>query len=345
MDSVTFRFIPDTNQRISQLLAGNCHIVTHDGLDADLIPFFLEAEAEQLLKTIINPDRYGWEIVFGINSWNDYGDGVGRPDWFEDVRVRQAIAMCIDRQQIVDMLYQGHSLVSNNYVPPIHPLSASDIIQWPYDLTTANDLLNETGYLDSNQDSIREDPDTGVQFRVSLVTGLGQREYQIAQLIGKHLQDCGIDLLTERTSDIENLSNFDDNKIVGRRFDLALWPTVSSHIPACDRFASWQISGPSDEINQYTSEPFKGWDGINHSGWTNLAFDAICASALGAQPGTPEELTNHQQAQRIFSQELPTLPLALEPKITITHPDTLHINNDPSQDSEIWNLFEIEVIQ
>ena len=41
-------------------------------------------------------------IDFGVNSYGDYGDGVGRPDWFEDVRVRQAMTMCTDRQSMVD---------------------------------------------------------------------------------------------------------------------------------------------------------------------------------------------------------------------------------------------------
>jgi len=343
LDGVTFRFIPDTNQRISQLLAGNCHLVTHDGLDADLIPFFLAAEAEQLMQTSIRPDRYGWEIIFGINSWNDYGDGIGRPDWFEDVRVRQAIAMCIDRQQMVDTLYYGRSMVSHNYVPPTHPQSARDVSQWPFDLVAANGLLDEAGYLDSNADGIREDPITGTDFRVSLFTGLDRREHIIAQMLEKSLQDCGIALLIERLSDTETLFSLEENKKHGRRFDLALSSSEVTNIPDCGRFASWQVSGSPDEINLFTDEPFTGWDGRNNSGWSNPTFDAICAAALVAPTGTPEQKSNQQQAQRIFSEELPVLPLMLEPKITITRPDVLHIINNPSQDSELWNIFAVEI--
>ncbi len=345
LDSVMFRFIPDTNQRISQLLAGACHMITHDGLDADLIPFFLEAEAEQLVQTIIIPDRFGWEIVFGINSWGEYGDGSGRPDWFEDAGVRQAVAMCIDRQEIVDSLYYGYSTVAHNYIPPIHPLSARDATQWPYDVNAANSLLDEFGYLDNNEDGTREDPITGTEFSISLITGLGRKEFQIAQMLEDFLSTCGIELLVERTSEISQDSTLGENKLYGRRFDLALLPSEATHIPTCDRFVSWQISGPSDEINPYTGDPFAGWIGINLAGYSNPTFDAICGSAMSAPPGTPEYKTNHQQAQRIYADDLPSLPLVYEPKITITRPDVLHISNDPSQESELWNLFAIELSQ
>ena len=37
LDSITFKFIADTNQRLSLLLAGECQVLTHDGLDKSLL--------------------------------------------------------------------------------------------------------------------------------------------------------------------------------------------------------------------------------------------------------------------------------------------------------------------
>jgi peptide/nickel transport system substrate-binding protein len=198
LDSVTFKFIPDTNQRLSQLLAGECQIVTHDALETYLIPFVVEAQEAQLLKASIRPGPVALEVSFGINSWTDYGDGSGRPDWFEDVRARQGIAMCINRQQIVDTIMVAYSDVSHSYVPPIHPLYAKNVSQWPHDISAANVLLDETGYLDINEDGIREDPLTGNAFRVSLITGLDQIERRIGQMLQEQLRDCGIDLVIEQ---------------------------------------------------------------------------------------------------------------------------------------------------
>lgn len=345
LDSVTFKFIPDTNQRLSQLLAGECQIVTHDALDPDLIPFAVEAQEAQLLKSSIRPGPLGLEVDFGINSWSDYGDGSGRPDWFEDVRVRQGIAMCIDRQQIVNTITVAYSDVSHSYVPPIHPLYAKNVSQWPHDTKAANALLDEAGYLDDNEDGIREDPITGNAFRVSLITGLDQMERRIGQMIQEQLRDCSIDLVIEALPDQLRLAGGEENRLIGRRFDLALTSATAANNPQCDRFATWQIGGPLDETDPQSGAVFSGWDGTNHTGWSNPAFDTACASALENFPGTPEQILSHQQAQVIFSQNLPVLPLFYIPRTTITGQEVPHINNDPAQNSELWNLFAIDLVQ
>ncbi len=343
LESVTYRFIADTNQRISQLLKGNCHVLSHQDLAPDLIPFFLQAEEEGMLQTSINPDNWGWEIIFGINSWDDYGDGIGRPDWFEDARVRQAFSMCIDKQDLVDTLYQGQSAVADNYIPSNHPLLANDIASWPYDPNTANTILDEIGFIDTDLDGIREDPQTGSDFRVSLVIGLEPGEHASAQMIEANLMACGIEILIERQSPDDQTEAPVGDKVNGRRFDLALSSFEVTQIPDCTRFTSGQISGPPDQTNPITEDLYDGWEGKNRSGWSNQTFDAICASALNSLSGSPEQRLNHQQAQRIFSTELPVLPLVYNPKITVMRPNVQNVANDPSQDSEFWNLYEISL--
>jgi peptide/nickel transport system substrate-binding protein len=345
VDSVTFKFIADNNQRLSQLLAGECHIVTHDGLDTELIPFFDEAEEAQLLKASTRPGPVGLEVTFGVNSWSDYGDGAGRPDWFEDVRVRQAMAMCVNRQQIVNSILYGRSDVAHSTLPDIHPLYAGDVSQWPFDLSAANALLDEVGFLDNDEDGIREDPITGNAFRVSLITGLDQIERRVGQLLQEAWRDCGIDLVIEALPDPLRLAGGEDNRLIGRRFDLVLTSSTATNVPQCDRFSSWQIGGPLGETDPQSGAVFSGWDGSNHTGWSDPAFDVACASALEALPGTPEHILSHQQAQNIFSQNLPLLPLFYIPRTTATSPEVPHINNDPSQNSELWNLFALDLVQ
>jgi len=58
-------------------------------------------------------------LDFGIDSAPDYP----RPDLLEDVRLRQAIATCIDRQRIVDQVYLGQAVAMHSYIPLIIPLS------------------------------------------------------------------------------------------------------------------------------------------------------------------------------------------------------------------------------
>ena len=48
-------------------------------------------------------------------------------------------------------------------------------------------------------------------------------------------------------------------------------------------------------------------------------------------------------AQRIFSEELPVLPLFLSLKVSATRPEVLNFSLDPTQNSELYNLYEVDV--
>ena len=69
---------------------------------------------------------------------------------FTDVRVRQALAYSLDRQQIVDTLYQGAALIGNDH--PVHPtlpfFDESAVPQREQDLDMAQALLADAGYAD-----------------------------------------------------------------------------------------------------------------------------------------------------------------------------------------------------
>lgn len=341
--SVHFRFIRNTKQRISNLLAGECQILTHEGLDLELIPFFLEAAEENLLKVAIRPGRERWQISFGINSASDYGDGAGRPDWFEDTRVRQAIALCTNRQEIVDRVLAGQSFIADSYVHTAHPLYAEDAANWPFDRTAANALLDEVGLLDSNFDGIREDPASGADFRVSLITSHDRAERAVAEIMKESLQACGIDLVIEALSDPLRYAEGEENRINGRRFDLALTRKMTTHLPNCEQFASWEISGPDGEADPASTVLYAGWDGENHSGWSNGEYDAACAGALTEMPGTVDHALLHEQAQLVFAENLPALPLFFYPRTVAAASKVPHVNNDPSQNSELWNIYALDI--
>jgi peptide/nickel transport system substrate-binding protein len=63
----------------------------------------------------------GWEqITFGINSIDSQ-----IAIFFDHKEVRQAVAMCIDRQALVADQVLKNQLLLDSYVPPSHPLSST----------------------------------------------------------------------------------------------------------------------------------------------------------------------------------------------------------------------------
>jgi peptide/nickel transport system substrate-binding protein len=274
-------------------------------------------------------------IVFGINPVFEYaGD---RPDWFEDVRVRQAIALCINRQRMADELMGGRVTIMDTFVPNEHPLHPTDAAQWPYDPERANALLDEIGYLDSEGDGFRQEVQSGVPFSITLGTDSASAlRTNIIEMAKEDLAGCGINVNTYTLPAGSWFAEGPAGRLFGRRFDLAEFAWVNRIQPNCGLYLSDNVTGPE-------GEGFGGWDNVNVSGWANDTYDAACRPALALLPGTPGYEENHQQAMRLFAQELPALPLFPSLKAAVTSTAVLNFRPDPTQPSELWNVAELDM--
>lgn len=349
LDSVTYKFIPDTNTLVAQLLSGECDLGTQDGMDVAQSPFLIEAEESGLLAPQFETGTTYEHIDFGINSYGDYGDGLGRPDWFEDVRVRQAMTMCTDRQSMVDNILYGKSEVIHGYVPSVHPLyPAGELVEWPYDPEAGNALLDEVGFVDSDGDGIREYAgDAGVAgtpFKVTLGTTVGNAmRQQLTQIFKENMVACGIDVELYYLPASEWFADGPDGVLFGRRYDLGEFAWLTGVDPACNLYLSSQIPGPAEEINPFTGENYSGWGGQNNAAWSNAEFDAACNAALGSLPGEAGYEDNHKLAQVIFSNEVPVIPLFLRLKVAAARTNVLNFDIDPTQNSELYNIYELDL--
>jgi len=273
-------------------------------------------------------------LAFGVDSFGEYGDGNGRPDWFQDVRVRQALAMCTDRQGLMEQIMYGQSEVWHAYASPDHPLRPADAAAWPYDVTAANALLDEVGYLDSDGDGIREDPVTGTPFAIELISSTGgELRQQITGVIVENWRDCGVQVSEVWLPGSELFAPGPDSPLFGRQFDVALFAWISGTEPPCQL---WQSS------NIFTGEATEDYD-ENVTGWENEAFDAACQQAKQAFWGSLDYVVAHREAWRIFTEELPSLPLFPRVKIAVAGPAVLNFGLDATQNSELWNLFAIDL--
>ena len=64
---------------------------------------------------------------------------------FDDVRVRQAFRLIVDREQMVQQVLSGHGSVANDLYARYDPVYASDLPQRQQDLEQAKSLLKQAG--------------------------------------------------------------------------------------------------------------------------------------------------------------------------------------------------------
>ena len=98
---------------------------------------------------------------------------------FTDNRVRQAIALCIDRQALIDGLWEGQADLGNDSpFGPLYPSTDPDVPQREQDLDQARQLLADAGMGDG--------------FSVQLDTWNGFEIPDLAQLVKTYAEQIGI---------------------------------------------------------------------------------------------------------------------------------------------------------
>jgi peptide/nickel transport system substrate-binding protein len=346
IDRLIFKTSLISDSAHEMIPSGDCDVVLPGLVGVDHIPALLAGEQDGLFAPNFTPDVNFEHMDFGVNSWN-YGDDVvgGRPDWFDFVSVRQAIAQCLNRQRMSDELLYGRAQVMDAYIPKEHPLFPDDATLWPYDLAAANTLLDEFGLEDTNGDGWREWVErdlaqnivTTTTFSITLgASSEGELRLRLNELIQEDLAACGIQV---NLYDVPAESWYDDgpfSPLFGRRFDLATFAWRMDIPPACGLYLSTNITGP-EELG------FGGWGNVNATGWGSEEYDLACQAALNALPGTAEYETNHQEAVRLFTDRLPAIPLFQYVKTAVTAPTVLNFKPNSTQPSELWNVFEWDV--
>jgi peptide/nickel transport system substrate-binding protein len=329
LDEVTFRFVSDPTALAGELLAGRCDVVTHEAADA-----VRAALPDQPQVQMLATHDARWELLaFGISPAVDYD----RPDFFEDVRVRQGIAQCIDRQAVVQQVLGQSGRVLHSYLPPEHSLYAADLLTvWGYNPEAGQALLADAGWYDEDGDGIREAhaipgiaDGTPLQFTYR-TTGDPLR-VEMAYLIQSDLAGCGVQAAVEVMTPEALFAPGPEGVIFGRRFDLAQFSWRATPDPLCDLFFSGQVP----DVGQ--------WDRPNVAGFLDDAYDAACMSAIEALPGSEGYVVGHIEAQRIFSERLPVLPLFQRLKATLAGNTVIGLAPDSTQASELWNIEQLDL--
>ena len=336
-DELTFLIYKDTDAALSGLVDGNCDVLDPstrlDGYVGLLQQMRLDNQANLLVAQTMTIEWLGMGITPA--SYDDTFDvKTDRPDFFGDKRTRQAIALCLDRQQVVDTVLFGLSQVPDTYLPADHPLHNANVQTYEFNPEAGNDILADVGWLDKDNNpstprqAVRV---TNVPVDTPLIlnyyTTSATQRHQVAEIFRQSLAECGIGLNVIYSTAADHYAQGPTGPLFGRQFDLGQYAIgVNSLEPQCSWFVSSQI--PNEENN---------WVGTNVTGYKNLVFDAACQKALQTVSTDPE-YAFHQEAQAIFAADIPSIPLYLRLKVAATRPDFCGFTLDPSSSSALADI-------
>ena len=136
VQTLIFRPIPESSTRVAAIRTGEIDIVNR--LSAEQAASLEGAAGVQVI-------RYPVDRVFYI-AFNNLTSGIGQPT--EDVLVRQAMNYAVDREAIIEALFDGAASLSTGFLTPGNLGYNTALDPYPYDPIKARDLLAEAGYPD-----------------------------------------------------------------------------------------------------------------------------------------------------------------------------------------------------
>ncbi len=286
LERVVFDFSPSAARRVAKLLTGECQVAAFPA--ASQIDFIAQKTDLKLdIQTNLNTS------FLALNT--------DKPP-FNQLKVRQALAMAINRRKLLDAIFYDTADEADSLLPASSWAHNPNLVPYPFDPARARQLLAEAGYPDG--------------FTMTLWVPPISRAYnpdpmKTAQLIQSDLKDVGIRLR------ILQLKSFQMQQRLARGQQDAV-------------LQSW-VANTMDPDNVYRpllSCQAKQHNTNNYSSWCHPHFDLLLDKAI-ASNRLVDRIADYQQAEALIKQEVPLIPLAHALTIHAYRPQLRQLQVDP----------------
>ena len=285
---VTVKLIPSSAALEANLLSGDIDIANGLGFDQDT----------DLEKHYAG--RFDVQMLPGTNVTNYVYLNIQTPI-LADKLVRQAIAMGIDKQTIVDRLFGGRAAVANSIIATADPNYDKNLKPWPYDPAGARASLAAAGYKPGS-DGIMVRAD-GTRLSLDLIAGAGAATAGLVQqVVQSELKQIGIEAVA-KAEPFRVL----DGTTLPRRLYKGMVIEWESRAPGSLPLSTIGSAGIPSEANA-----FSGW---NVTGYSNPHVDNLLKDALAElDPVKRQAMWNDIQAT--VMNDLPKFRFTTRPPFT-----------------------------
>ena len=273
IDNLIFAITTDPSVRMQKLKKDECQVT--------LYPRPADLEALKADSKLQMPQQAGFNLGYIAYNVMDKIKGSNEPNPMAQLKVRQALDMSVNKQQIIDSVYQGAGQLAVGSMPPTQWSYDTTIKDAPYDLEKAKELLKEAGIK----------PGTEITLWAMPV----QRPYNpnaklMAEMLQSDWSKIGINakIMTYEWGEYIKRSKGGENGAM---------------------LIGW--SGDNGDPDNWLGTLF-GCDAIegnNFSKWCNPQFDKLVKAAK-ATTDVAERTKLYQEAQQLIKQQVPMTPIA-----------------------------------
>ena len=268
LDRVVFRVIPEPTTMITELLNGSADLIGYTLLPDQAI----QLENQRGVELRHYPSR-----EFTYVGWNN------EKPLFADARVRRALAMGINRPELIRALLHGLAAPASGMIPPWSPLY-TELSPLPYDPEQARQLLAAAGWADGNGDGLLERE--GQPFAFTLLVNSANRLHQdLATVMQQGLRDLGV-AVELRTVEFQTL--LQQHK--ARDYDAVM--------------SNWTLDTfKVDPTPLFTCEQARQPQSANRAGFCDPAIDTLIEQGLRTTDAGQARQTWAQFSERLQEQQ------------------------------------------
>ncbi|MGA2460307.1 MAG: ABC transporter substrate-binding protein [Candidatus Bathyarchaeia archaeon] len=280
LDEIVFTLFKDYDTMLAALKTGEIDVVAREvpALSASSLT------SDPNIKVTTSPDF--WTRIF---TPNDNINGTGNVA-LRDARVRRAMSYAIDRDLLAQTVQLGLADPAVSFLPPAYGIWHNPNVQpYPFNLTTAAQILEAAGYTDPQHTGVRSNS-KGVRLEFNYwVLNRWPEEMRAASQIQQWFAQIGIKL---------NVQAMDGDTIIAYnypvwRYDIYLWGWSIG--PDWDR-RLWVLT--TDSVRAQWSA----------SGWSNSTYDQLYQKQrYTLDPDQRKAIV--WQMQDLIQQESPEIPI------------------------------------
>ena len=290
INTLTFKSVNEQNI-INELVTNNIDIARDVVLNDQNI---LKVSDTEFLSGYIFPN-YDYAFI-GINHENVN---------LKDVNVRKAINFCIDREQIVKKIFNGHlnildAPIDKNFYNLFYD---KDEVSDSFNLAKANSILENSGWK-KGINGIREKQGKKLEFKF-LIQKHDFITSKVFPIIKQNLEKVGISVIPEETDEKISELNSHEMKNLSRLYDLVLINFESN--------ANWITNFMTNGKNNYYFYSNENLDKVLNN--ILFEFDLTKAEAF------------YNEAYAIIKDDLPVIPLFQNKQFDVYNGRILGINS------------------
>jgi peptide/nickel transport system substrate-binding protein len=323
LDEVKFTFYADVDGMKADFLAGNVDAAL-DMLAADYDS--IKGVDPALGRALLEP---AWQY-----EHLDMNQGPNGNPMLKDVNVRRALTQAIDKADLFAALFPGYPVPEEAACSPAPPGTYwrdETIKCLPYDVDAANALLDDAGWVDSNNDGTRDKDGVEAVLKACTLAGRPVRQLTLEKIAG-YLEKVGIKANVELSETMfdgwQDQPEDSSCSIYRGTYDLSLFAWVLTF----DLFGDYYYSYLTDQWPDAGQH-----DGGNTSRFSNPDMDAAL-NVLKDKITTADQIAAAKTVQQIFVDQAAEIPLYYRNEARGVSTRLQNFFKNPGTASDIWNV-------